>query len=139
MIVIEDISSEPEWEGIFSIILEECDAYQVNYPSGVFDKENPLMSGMSYFMELKDIKVEPWEMMEESLKITGKLNNEIKSKIYGFIKPSFSGDKPDLWDFSLLKNNIQYLRCSDFTVCILEDNDEIKNLLQKKGLNRIIE
>lgn len=136
MIVISDISSNHYWEKLFKLMLNECDKFQVIFPDGVEDIENPLMGGKDFFINIITIlKVIPSDLMENSSEYSGMLTDEIRQKFIKFLKPSFIGEKPLLWHFRLLKCNEIYLTCSDFTVCILEEIEEVKSLLRKLGID----
>ena len=66
--VLYNISSTPEWKHIFTSILNHCGQFEVVYPDGEFDPENPLMGGKLEFEKLEGTFVKPWDGMENSIR-----------------------------------------------------------------------
>lgn len=125
MIVISNVCSNRYWEKLFKMILEECNAFQVVFPNGEVDPENPLMGGKDFFQTIST-KVTVSNIMDDASEYNGSLNEEIRQKFILYMKSSFIGEKPLLWYFRLLKDEKVYLTCEDFSVCILEENEGIK-------------
>ncbi|WP_053366320.1 hypothetical protein [Bacillus sp. FJAT-27245] len=128
--VISHTSSTDGWEKLFTSILNASDSFTIYYPDGEFDSENPLMGGKVDFEGLKNIVIEPWGGMENSISINGKLNDFSRSIFLKLQEPSFEGSKPMLWYFKLYKNNTLLLTIEDFTVCLLENNQEVNSILK---------
>lgn len=134
-LIIQNISSTPEWKNVFNLILNHCDQFEVIFPEGNFDVENPLMGGKLEFEKLEDTLSNSWDGMKDSICLSGSLTKDVKSLIYELEQPSFIGDKPELWNFKLLRNGQLYLRIEDFTVCLLENHKELLSLLGKNGID----
>ena len=73
-------------------------------------------------------------MMDESSLYYGELNKKIRKNFFYYLKPTFVGGKSVLWHFSLLIEEKLYLTCSDFSVCILEDDEDLRVLLKSEGI-----
>ncbi|MFC0272558.1 hypothetical protein ACFFIX_14060 [Metabacillus herbersteinensis] len=129
------ICSTPDWEEIFSLVLSKCDELHVVLPEGDFDIENPLMGGKLELEKLAQLKVLPWDGTENASKLTGKLGDTEKNILYKMMEPSFDGEKPTLWQFSIIRDSSYSLTISDFTECILKITPELESLLLKNGLD----
>ncbi|MER2079832.1 hypothetical protein [Psychrobacillus psychrotolerans] len=133
--ILQNTPSTPEWNNIFTTVLDHCDQFEVFYPDGEFDEENPLMGGKLDFEKLESTFSNTWDGMDNSVCIRGNLTSESKNIIFKFMEPSFSGDKPELWHINLLKSGTLYLSVEDFTVCVLENHPEIISLFQQIGIS----
>lgn len=133
MQVIASIGSSSIWKKIFTLILNECTEYQVVFPIGKIDEENPLIGGKEFFTNLPKVSVVSSNMMADSSMFYGELNDEIRKQFFHFLEPTFIGNKSKLWHFSLLKNEKIYLTCSDFSVCLIEDYEDLRFLLESQG------
>ena len=134
-LIIQNTSSTPEWKKIFNLILNHCDRFEVIFPEGNFDVENPLMGGKVDFEKIEDTSSNPWDEMNDSICLSGSLTKDVRTLIYKLEEPSFIGDKPELWHFNLLRNDKLYLSIQDFTVCLLENHKELISLLEKNGID----
>jgi hypothetical protein len=134
-LVIPNIGTISEWKAIFLLCLKEADYFEVAYPLGEDDNDNPLIIGRDYFSSQPFIKSKSWELMDNSVLFYGELTSDIKNNIFKLVSPSFLGDKSDLWSFSLFKNNDKLLTISDFNVCTFHNLQEITKLLHKIGIN----
>ena len=133
--VLLNICSTPEWKHIFSSILNHCDQFEVVFPNGEFDTENPLMGGKFEFEKLEGTFVKPWDGMENSISIFGELTSLSRRIFYKLEEPSFEGLKPEVWCFKLFRNGTLFLSVEDFSVCLLEKNQEVISLLVDKGIS----
>lgn len=133
--VVSNICSTPEWKHIFTSILNHCDQFEVVYPDGEFDSENPLMGGKFEFEKLEGTFVKPWDGMESSISIFGELTSLSRRIFYKLEEPSFEGLIPELWCFKLFKDGTLFLSVEDFSVCLLEKNQEVISLLGDKGIS----
>ena len=133
--VVSNICSTPEWKHIFTSILNHCDQFEVIYPDGEFDSENPLMGGKLEIEKVRGTLVKPWDGMANSVSISGELSNISRKIIYKLEEPSFTGFIPELWCFQLLKNGTLFLSVQDFNVCLLENHQEMISLLGDKGIS----
>ncbi|MBP2242389.1 hypothetical protein J2Z40_002963 [Cytobacillus eiseniae] len=132
--IIHHISSFPMWKNIFIAALNHCDQFEVFYPNGDFDEENPLMTRKLDFEKLENISKSPWDGMDNSVCIRGNITKISKDLIYESVKSSFIGDKPDLWHFQLFKEGELLLTVADFTVCHVEDHPDLLSLFVKNGI-----
>lgn len=126
--VIENISSFFEWKKIFNYLLTISDNYDVVFPDGTYDEENPLMGGMDKFLKIEDISL---KKDNEYLIASGALDQFTRNLFLNLVYPSFSGDKSELWHWQLLKDGKVLLRIEDFDVGIVYNYSEIEEYLKK--------
>lgn len=133
--VISSTPSSPEWKHIFTTILNYCDHFEVVYPIAEFEPNNPLLGGKLEIEGLDGTTVKPWDGMDDSISFCGELNSISKQIIHKLEAPSFEGGKPELWCFQLFKNGKLFLSVQDFTVCLLENHQEMNLLLEENSIN----
>ena len=130
-IVISNIFSTPEWEQIFNTVINISNEFDIVYPNGEYDADNPLLAGKLDFEKVTNISVSPWPNMEDSSVYRGVIYDSSKSLIlqYAF------NESDSLWNFSLYKDNVQVLNVQDFNVCLIEPSQELITLLNKQNIN----
>ena len=130
--VIHNISGFKGWETCFQSIMEKADTFRIIFQGNrdAFDTDEGLNAGKQAFLNVPSITISPYEGMENSIEVTGKLNRVARELFLTYTAPSFHGEKPDLWSFQFLKGNNVMLRVEDFTVCLLflEESD-VEDLL----------
>jgi hypothetical protein len=135
-IVIQNITSTYKWKNIFQYVLTYCDRFNVTFPAGEFDVENPLMGGKYEFELLKDLAVKKAvEMEDEGIVLSGKLTKDSADLFEQYMAPSYDGFKPVLWNFQLLKDHEPILEVLDFTVCFLYKSVPIEHFLEKAKID----
>ncbi|MFZ3588652.1 hypothetical protein ACOI1C_05075 [Bacillus sp. DJP31] len=132
--VIHNISDDDNWNKVFNICLNEANRFEVAYPLGDDEDDNPLLVGRDYFSSTPSLKTKPWDLMDNSLLYYGELNTAIKNYIYTKVSPSFDGEKSEIWNFSLFKNDIKLLSVTDFNVCIIYHGQFMERLLIQNGI-----
>jgi len=130
-IVISNIFSTPEWEQTFNTVIGFSNEFDIVYPNGEYDADNPLLTGKLHFEKVPNISVSPWPNMEDSSVYRGVLDVSSRSLILRYALNEFDS----LWNFSLYKNNIQVLNVQDFNVCLIEPNPELIKLLNNKNID----
>ena len=130
-IVISNIFSTPEWDQIIKTIIDISSKFEIVYPNGEYDADNPLLAGKLDFEKVTNISVSPWPNMEDSSVYRGVIDDSSKSLIlqYAF------NESDSLWNFSLYKDNVQVLNVQDFNVCLIEPSQELITLLNKQNIN----
>ncbi|MGM9988545.1 MAG: hypothetical protein ACI35O_15165 [Bacillaceae bacterium] len=132
--VIPNTSSIPEWEKIFTFLLSCCDKFQITFPSGDYDQENPLLGGKSEFENIKGITITASEEMNEAIMVTAKLNDNAKQLFAKMLQPSYIGYKSELWGFRLYKKKQLFITVSDFNVALIEKTPTLLLFLEKEGI-----
>jgi len=130
-VVISNIFSIPEWEQIFKTIIVFSNEFDIVYPNGEYDADNPLLAGKLDFEKIPNISVSPWPNMEDSSIYRGVLDDSARSLILQYALKEFD----PLWNFSLYKDNVQVLNVQDFNVCLIEPDPELITLLNQKNIN----
>jgi len=136
-LVIFHIPRYENWIQIFDYYLEECTRFRVFFPGAKheYNPNNPLMTGKKEFASLSEVTIRPWEGMENSIQVDGPINQNTRNLFYKYLDDPSEGYRPLLWSFELLKNEKPLLRIEDFTVCLLNfDEEVISNLQRKKGI-----
>ena len=132
-IVIFNICSTPEWEQILKIVIDFSDEFDIVFPNGEYDEDNPLLAGMLDFEKIPNISVSPWPNMEDSSVYRGELDDFSRDLILQYM---INENKYDtLWNFSLYKGGIDVLNVQDFNVCIIEPDQELITLLNQKNID----
>ncbi|WP_027726262.1 hypothetical protein [Tuberibacillus calidus] len=137
-IVILNLVDFPHWETLIDFYFDECDAFEIFFPDDTESTEdyNPLITGYKDFLNLPQINVNQWDGMENSVCITGPLNDEAKNTFYKYVKDNHDDKYPArLWTFFLVKNKTKVFKIDDFTVCILETKPELMEKLNKLGID----
>lgn len=134
-IVLEDISSSSStWNTVLKVALELADSFCIVFPNGEYEEENPLLTGKLEFEERLQQKTtqKPWSNLEWATEYIGELNESSEAFIrkYMYLTPSKSTGT--LWNFSLLKNDVELLNVQDFEICILSANTELIVHLNKQ-------
>lgn len=135
--VIHSTPNYPHWKEIFHFYLNHCTCFEIHYPDGPTTPDNPLTVGREEFRQLPDITIGAWSGMENSIQIKGKLNEKSISLFCKYTEDSFSGYRPSLWDYTLLKEGQPLLKVDDFTVCSLsQDEGFIQKLKNEIGISQ---
>jgi hypothetical protein len=129
-IVISNIFSSPEWEQIFNAVIGISNEFDIVYPNGEYDADNPLLAGKLDFEKVSNISVSPWLNMEDSSVYRGVLDDSSKSLILQYAL----NESDSLWNFSLYKDNVQVLNVQDFNVCLIEPDPELITLLNNNNI-----
>ena len=74
-IYINSIDSTPEWEQILKTVIEYCNEFDIVFPNGEYDADNPLLAGMLDFKKIPNICVSPWPNMKDSFKVSVSFSN----------------------------------------------------------------
>lgn len=130
-IVISNIFSTPEWEQIFITVIGISNEFDIVYPNGEYDADNPLLAGKLDFEKVPNINISPWPNMEDSSVYRGVLDDSSKSLILQYAL----NESDSLWNFSLYKGNVQVLNVQDFNVCLIEPDPELIKLLNQKNID----
>ena len=131
-IVIENITSTPEWEQIFKTAITYCDSFSIVYPNGDFDTENPFLAGKMDFESIDNITVSSWPGMEDSIIFSSVLDDVSRNL---FLQYAFNERFPYLWNFSFYRDGIEVLDVQDFYVCLIEPVPQLLELLSKQNIN----
>ena len=130
-IVISNIFSTPEWEQIFITVIGISNEFDIVYPNGEYDADNPLLAGKLVFEKVPNINISPWPNMEDSSVYRGVLDDSSKSLILQYAL----NESDSLWNLSLYKGNVQVLNVQDFNVCLIEPEPELIKLLNQKNID----
>ena len=106
---------------IIKYALKRSNRYEVYYPKGEYEEDNPLFNHKKFFVNDAE-KVTSWDGMKDSEVISGRLCDCSKKLIY---KAEKSFEK--IWKFNLLYNTDIRLSVDDFDTCVLFAEDDIKN------------
>ena len=106
---------------IIKYALKRSNRYEVYYPKGEYEEDNPLFNHKKFFVNDAE-KVASWDGMKDSEVISGRLCDCSKKLIY---KAEKSFEK--IWKFNLLYNTDIILSVDDFDTCVLFAEDDIKN------------
>ena len=126
MIFVSLVDKKKQKE-LLDYFFQSCTDFSVKYPNQGnakdYQVDNPLLGYKSDFLELKKIDISPWNGMENSMEICGKINNSVKDIFYNSLKTR------GIWNYSLLRNNKEIFIVSDFDdgTIILPD-DEIEKM-----------
>lgn len=131
-ILIENITSTPEWEQIFKTTIAICEEFSVVYPNGAFDEENPLLTGKLDCERIPNLSVSPWPNMADSSMYRGSLNDFSKNL---FMQYMFNQRYKWLWNFSFYKSGVEILNVQDFYVCLIEPIPELVEMLNKQNID----
>jgi len=77
-IIISNIFSTPEWEQIFNTVINISNEFDIVYPNGEYDADNPLLAGKLDFEKVTNISVSPWPNMEDSSVYRGVIDDSSK-------------------------------------------------------------
>ena len=105
---------------IIKYALKRSNRYEVYYPKGEYEEDNPLFNHKKFFVNDAE-KVTSWEGMKDSEVIRGRLCDCRKKLIY---KAEKSFEK--IWKFNLLYDTDIILSVDDFDTCVLFAEDDIK-------------
>ena len=130
-IVISNIFSTPEWDQIIKTIIDISSEFEIVYPNGEYDADNPLLAGKLDFEKVTNISVSPWPNMEDSSVYRGVLDDSSRSLILQY---ALNGSD-SLWNFSIYKDKVQVLNVQDFNVCLIEPSPELITLLNQKNID----
>jgi len=84
-IVISNIFSTPEWDQIIKTIIDISSEFEIVYPNGEYDADNPLLAGKLDFEKVSNISVSPWPNMEDSSIYRGVLDDSSRSLILQYV------------------------------------------------------
>ncbi len=138
--LVHSISGFKEWATCFHSLMEKSDTFRIIFQGNrdASDADAFLNAGKREFLNMPSITISAYEGMENSIEVTGELNEAARELFQTFMAPAFQGWKPDLWSFQFLKGNEVLLRIEDFTVGLLflEESD-VEDLLARgvEGLN----
>lgn len=128
-IVISNIFSTSEWEQILKTVIDFSNEFDIVYPNGDYNEENPLLSGKLDFEKIPKIRVSSWPNMEDSSVYRGVLDDFTRNLILQY---AFNEKYDSLWNFSLYKGNLNVLNVQDFNVCLIARDPELITLLNQK-------
>ena len=87
------------------------------------DNENPLMNGKQEICAASDVKIGVWDGMDNAIRVTGKLTEEVKTVFY----QSLLGR--GIWKYSFFRNGKEIVTVEDFDDVLLNlDKNEIEIL-----------
>jgi hypothetical protein len=131
------ISASKGWEICFHYIMEKSDTFRIIFQGSkdVLESDEFLNAGKREFLSLPALTISPYGGMENSIRVTGKLDQAARGLFLTFMSPAFEGYKPDLWSFEFLKGNDVKLSVGDFTDYLLFlEESEVEELLAQ-GVN----
>ncbi|WKA51857.1 hypothetical protein QWY22_04430 [Planococcus liqunii] len=134
-IVIQDIEAEPEWPKLFGTALSVCGSFQIMYPDGEWDKENPLLTGKSEFEKLEEIQNFPWSGMKDSTIYSGPLNAESRELFWHHMVPREDDYVYPLWNFNLYREGKLVFSIQDFSVCLAYSYPEMLEIFAEHGID----
>ena len=102
-----------EGSAYFLDALKKSNRYEVYYPKGEYEEDNPLFNHKKFFVNNAE-KVTSWDGMKDSEVISGRLCDCSKKLIY---KAEKSFEK--IWKFNLLYDTDIILSVDDFDTCVL--------------------
>ena len=105
---------------IIKYALKRSNRYEVYYPKGEYEEDNPLFNHKKFFVNDAE-KVTSWDGMKDSEVISGRLCDCSKKLIY---KAEKSFEK--IWKFNLFYDTDIILSVDDFDTCVLFAEDDIK-------------
>lgn len=132
-LVISNISLVNKWGSFFVKVLDYCDEFNIVFPNGEPDDENPLLNGRSDFWDLDNVKIEKWLGMEEATSLSGNLTETTRELFIKHIGDLEEGDV-GLWQFTLLANKKEFLTIEDFTVCIINNIQKHLQYLESQDI-----
>ena len=130
-IVISNIFSTPAWEQIINTVIDISNEFDIVYPNGKYDADNPLLAGKLDFEKVSNISVSLWPNMEDSSVYRGVLDDSSRRLILQYAL----NEADPLWNYSLYKDNVQVLNVQDFNVCLIEPDSELITLLNQKNID----
>lgn len=130
-IVISNVFSCSEWEQIIKTVIDISNEFEIVYPNGEYDADNPLLAGKLDFEKVPNISVSPWPNMEDSSVYKGVLDDCASSLILQYAL----NESDPIWNFSLYKDNVQVLNVQDFNVCLIKPDPELITLLNQKNID----
>jgi hypothetical protein len=131
-IVISSINSTPEWELILKTVIDFSNEFDIVFPNGEYDADNPLLTGMHEFTKIPNISVSPWSNMKDSSVYRGVLNDFSRNLILQY---TLTDTFDSLWNFSLYKGDLNVLNVADFSVGFIYPDPELITLLTPKNIN----
>jgi len=131
-IVIHSITSTPEWEQILKSIINFSNEFDIAYPNGEYEEDNPLLAGKHDFEKIPNISVSPWPNMKDSSVYRGVLDDFSRNLILQY---ALNENYDLLWNFSLYKGELKVLHVADFTVCFIYPTPELITLLTQKNID----
>ena len=134
-IVIHNIEAEPEWPKLFGIALSVCDSFQIMYPDGEWDAENPLLTGKPEFENLEGIQTFPWDGMKDSTVYRGPLNAKSRELFWHHMVPREDDYVYPLWNFDFYREGKLVFSIQDFSVCLAYSYPEMMEIFAEQGID----
>ena len=128
---ISDIDSTPEWEQILKTVIEYCNEFDIVFPNGEYDADNPLLGGLLEFKKIPNIFVSPWNMKDSSV-YRGVINDFSRNLILQY---TLNNTYDSLWNFSLYKGDLNVLKVADFSECFIYPDPELITLLTQRDID----
>ena len=134
-IVIQNVETVREWPKLFEAALHACDSFQIMYPDGEWDEENPLLAGKLDFEKLEGIRYSSWDGMKGSTVFSGKLDDNARKIFWHHMAPGFEGYSESLWNFDFYRKGLLFLSIQDFSVCLIYSYPEVIEFLEQQGID----
>lgn len=131
-IYINSIDSTPDWEQILKTVIEFSNEFDIVFPNGEYDADNPLLAGVLDFKKIPNICVSPWPNMKDSSVYRGALNDFSRNLILQY---TLNNTFDSLWNFSFYKGDLNVLNVSDFSECFIYPDPELITLLTQKDID----
>ncbi|MCF6138850.1 hypothetical protein [Pseudalkalibacillus berkeleyi] len=132
--VYPNIMDFDDWEKVYKSCLTYANHFNIVYPIGKCDEENPLMTGKDEFLSLSGTIQKPWDGMQDSVVISGGLNSTAIFLFNKYIEPSFNGESSYLWQWQLLKEDVPCIEVSDFNVCTITLSEDLLALFAQTNI-----
>lgn len=134
-IVIQNIEAEPEWPKLFGTALSVCDSFQIMYPDGEWEAENPLLTGKPEFEKLEGVQTFPWHGMKDSTVYSGSLSAESRELFWSHMVPREEECLYPLWNFDLYRKDKLVFSIQDFSVCLAYSYPEMLEIFAEQGID----
>jgi len=123
-----------QWQHVLSRALASADRFQVMTPDGA----GPLSYGRTLFGSLPGVTVTSSDRMRDAIVISGELTNPIRD-LFSSTQTSINEYDDDadtrLWDYQLLRGEVEILSIGDHSDLILEATDQDLAEWQSAGLS----
>lgn len=127
------------YEPLFNYFSNKCNNFYIVYPHDPHEKTsyshdipNQLLTGKEDFLNLNGTVITPWEGMDNSIKISGYLNENVIKIFRNFL---FQEDIIDyIWHYSFLINEQEIFKVNDFNVGVLYISENELNILKKNKI-----
>jgi len=132
--VISNTPRYSRWKELFTYFLQEGISFKATFPGDKDDQtEGFLTRGKKSLLSLKDVTIKRSDVMDESIEVSGMLNEAAKNLLLSLQESSFDGHMPELWSFEIISAKGARLKVEDFTVCLLYLDDITEEKLRERG------